>query len=216
MKQKKQNHITCILSDLGKVVADFDNELTVARFAQHTAQPPAFLRSVLFHADHGLQRPSEAGEFTTGDFRTAVRKACSLDPKLSDDDFDDIYANVFTPMTEVMTLWGRLRNKGITLSAVSNIDELRWEPLVMMGIPERFDHLILSYEEELLKPSEELMIRALDRSGAKAEESVFIDDKPENLVPAAKLRIRVHQYETYNGLLEFLETNGLGDLIYPN
>jgi len=208
--------IKCILSDLGKVVAEYDNELTVTRFTSWTAQPAVQVRSVLFNPHHGLHGAFEEGKFDPESFREAIRIACDLHPELDDETFDDIYANIFTPMTEVQTLWRRLRAKGITFTAVSNIDWIRWEPLVTMGLPNLFDHLILSCDEKLAKPSKELMVRALNKSGAKAETTLFIDDKPENLMPAAELGIRVHQYETYGGLLKFLEEQGLGAYLFAN
>ncbi len=197
--------IRCVLSDLGKVVVDFDNPKTTRRFAEHSSEPLAFIDSVLWSPNHGLYKPYEAGETTTEEFREAVRLACDLDPKMSDALFDDIYGDVFTHIEPVQHLWKRLREDvGMTLTAVSNIDEIRWKKLASMGIEQHFDHVVLSYVEKLAKPDRELMVRSLARSGHPADVSVFIDDKPDNLPPAVELGIRVHQYQNLDGLLAFM------------
>jgi HAD superfamily hydrolase (TIGR01509 family) len=209
--------VNCILSDIGKVVYDYDNGKTVRGFQAHSPHPAAYIDSVLFHPGHGLCNEFERGGMTTEDFRTAVRLALNLDEELHDDEFDHIYSDIFWPIDEVIVLWERIRRRrGPVITAVSNIDWLRLAPLEEMRYDEHFDHLILSCERKLAKPSEELMVQALDLSGVKAEEAVFIDDKPENLLPAKDIGIRTHCYQGFEGLKAFLTENGLAEYLQTN
>jgi HAD superfamily hydrolase (TIGR01509 family) len=78
-----------------------------------------------------------------------------------------------------------------------------------MGLLSGFDHLVMSWTEGLRKPSEELMVRALDRSGCAAEEALFVDDIEDNLRPAAKFGVATHHYVSFENLERNLETLGL-------
>lgn len=65
---------------------------------------------------------------------------------------------------------------------VDCMDALDFLPLMDGGI--------LSYEEKVVKPDEEIYLRLLRRYGLKAEETVFLDDTPGNVEAARALGIR--------------------------
>lgn len=201
--------IRAILSDLGNVVVYFDNERTVAALAALTGRDPSAVRKAAFLP--GLCTRYGRGDLDTGQFMRVVMARMNV-PKRempSDVEFGRAFAEVFTPNDDVIARWRLLRTAGLTLTAVSNIEPLRADELRRMGIFSLFDHLVLSYEEKLVKPSAELMVRALDRTACAAEEALFVDDVAENLVPAAALGIRTHQYCGVDALDQCLEDCGL-------
>jgi HAD superfamily hydrolase (TIGR01509 family) len=198
-----------ILSDLGNVVVHFDNERTVTALAALTGCAPAAVRKAAFLP--GLCTRYGRGDLDTGQFMRIVMARMNV-PKRdmpSEADFGRAFAEVFTPNDDVIARWRLLRAAGLTLTAVSNIEPLRADELRRMGIFSLFDHLVLSYEEKLVKPSAELMVRALDRSACAAEDALFVDDVEENLAPAAALGIRTHLYRSVGELDQFLEDCGL-------
>ena len=201
--------IRAILSDLGNVVVFFDNERTVTALASLTGCAPAAVRRAAFLP--GLCTRYGRGDLDTGQFMRVVMARMNV-PKRdmpSEADFGRAFAEVFTPNEDVIARWRLLRAAGLTLTAVSNIEPLRADELRRMGIFSLFDHLVLSYEEKLVKPSAELMVRALDRTACAAEEALFVDDVEENLAPAAALGIRTHLYRSVEELDQFLEECGL-------
>lgn len=201
--------ITTILSDLGNVVVYFDNEKAVAAFAAITGQPDDDVRHAFFGGRPSLVKRYCAGQLDSDEFRRVASRRLGLDFTLSEPVFFPAFCDVFKPNQPVIDLWDRLWRKRYTVTAVTNIEEMRHWWLEKKNYLQGFDHVVTSYEELLTKPSEEFLIRALDRSGAKAEESVFIDDLPENLPPAEKLGIKTHCYVDFRGLCDFLRSHGV-------
>jgi FMN phosphatase YigB (HAD superfamily) len=206
--------ITTILSDLGNVVVFFDNAKADAAIAALTGRTAAQVRKAVFRP-RGICRRYCRGDLSTSEFLRVICARLNV-PKRdmpSEDDLGAAFADVFTPNEPVIERWAALRKAGIALTAVSNIEELRRKQLDRMGILSLFDRLVMSYEERLVKPSEELMVRSLDRSGCAAEEALFVDDLAENLPPAAALGIRTHHFTGVDGLDAVLEDAGLAGLI---
>jgi FMN phosphatase YigB (HAD superfamily) len=205
--------ITTVLSDLGNVVVWFDNSKMYRAFASLSGKTAQEVEQVLFGQDPNgsyLVARYSSGQITTKQFRCAFFHRLGLCGAVGAHTvFETAFCDVFTPNQPVIDLWRQLRQRGLALTAVSNVEEIRYHWLCRMGIMSLFDHETLSFEEGLLKPSEEFMVRALDRSGAKAEETVFVDDIAANLEPAARLGILTHCYRDQAGLDRFLEQCGL-------
>lgn len=53
-----------------------------------------------------------------------------------------------------------------------------------------FDGGVVSYNEKLLKPEQEIYEKILDNYGLKSQETVFIDDMDENVEAAMRIGIR--------------------------
>ena len=71
-----------------------------------------------------------------------------------------------------------------------------------------FDHIVISGEERIGKPSPEIYRTALSRAGIEASDAVFIDDNEKNTRAAEALGIRGIVYENNEGLISALK--GLG------
>lgn len=59
-----------------------------------------------------------------------------------------------------------------------------------------FDHIIASCDVKLIKPDPKIYRLTLERLGCKAEESIFIDDRPVNVEAAENLGIHGVVYRT--------------------
>jgi len=205
--------ITTILSDLGNVVVHFDNNKMYQAFAQLSGRTPQEVERILF--GRGPDGSYLIARYSSGQINSKQFHCCFLHQlglcgsAAAHQAFETAFCDVFTPNVPVLDLWFRLRRQGITFTAVSNIEEIRYHWLERSGIMSLFDHRLLSYEEGLLKPSEEFLVRALDRSGAKAEETLFVDDIAANLRPAIKLGIVTHHYAGFSGLQACLRSLGL-------
>ncbi len=205
--------ITTILSDLGNVVVFFDNEKMYRTFAARSGLDPEQVKQALFGFEPGgsyLCARYSSGSIGTRRFRREFLGRLGLKDSLAARrDFERDFCDVFALNWPVAGLWQTLRRRGATLTAISNVEEIRYDWLCRMGVMDLFDHELVSFREKLLKPSEEFMIRALDRSGCAAEEAVFVDDVAVNLEPAAKLGIKTHCYRDFDGLAACLAALGL-------
>lgn len=66
-------------------------------------------------------------------------------------------------------------------------DNLRHALADVFNIAGAFDVIVGSAEEKVMKPDPAIYHRALERLGRESEESVFIDDRPENVAGAHAL-----------------------------
>ena len=197
--------ITTILSDLGNVVVLFDNERTINGLNQlrraplHGATMP--IDGILFDMKAGLWNLFDRGFVDTNNILGTILAAIGAGGvSLSREEmrkFAELaWKDIFKLNDPVVELWTKLRASGLVLTAVSNVDALRYDAVAEMGVAELFDHMVLSFKEKIIKQDGPgLFARALYRSGCMAEEAVFIDDRQDCLEFADKLGIRTFCYD---------------------
>jgi putative hydrolase of the HAD superfamily len=96
--------------------------------------------------------------------------------------------------------------KDFRLAVISNaMPSMDWI-FDKLGIRKYFDSIILSAFVKVEKPSEDIYNIALNRTKALIEESVFIDDKIENIEGAERLGIKgIHLNRDKQNLIELLK-----------
>lgn len=77
------------------------------------------------------------------------------------------------------------------------------------GFLDWFEGGIFSHEVGMKKPHPQLYTMILEKAGIRAEEAVFIDDKPECLVPAAELGMATILFESPQQLRQTLSNLGV-------
>lgn len=87
----------------------------------------------------------------------------------------------------VLALVDEAKAKGWQVAILSNVIEPTYNVLEAAGFYDKFDIIIASCKEGFAKPDIEIYKIALERLNAVASESVFIDDKQSNLIPAETL-----------------------------
>ena len=68
-----------------------------------------------------------------------------------------------------------------------------------------FDHIIASCDVKLIKPDPKIYQLTLERLGCRAEETIFIDDRPVNVRAAEKLGIQGIVFESKAQMFEALD-----------
>ncbi len=218
------DRVITILSDVGRVAVDFDNDRAARALSLHSRYDAAQIRYLLFHDRYSLCHPFERGLMGPEEFRARVRALLELDNRLTDADFDDAFSDIFTLIGPVVDLWQKLRRRGVPVFALSNVDPIRFqfvaERVSHDGVPFRslFDGFVLSFKEGVAKPDTEIFTRALDRAGSKAEDALFIDDIPAYVEVARGMGIRAHVQKPWDveGLIEFLAQNGLEEILWDH
>jgi putative hydrolase of the HAD superfamily len=85
---------------------------------------------------------------------------------------------------------------GVPLALLSNAPADVAEAVSGLAVCARFRHLIFSCELKTGKPDPECYQAALARLGARAQDVIFIDDRPENVAGAAALGLRSVRFTT--------------------
>ncbi len=88
---------------------------------------------------------------------------------------------------DILALVKEAKTTGLKVAILSNVIEPSYNAIKLAGYYDLFDEVIASCKIGYVKPEKEMYNIALGRLGVSAEESVFIDDKPACLAPAAQM-----------------------------
>lgn len=81
----------------------------------------------------------------------------------------------------------KLKNRGYRLGILSTQWPIYSEILIPREYHSLFDSLVISCTDKVRKPDPEAYQLILKRLGVKANQTILVDDKQENLIPAEKL-----------------------------
>ncbi len=178
--------IRCVISDLGKVIIFFDNNIFFDKIANYSSYSTEEIRE-LASAHFELVEFFDKGEITPQDFHTRVIQ--KLEARMNYDTFFSIYNDVFSLVPPVLQIMKKLK-RNYRLVLLSNTDVMRYG-FIKNKFPEIliFDEYVLSFEVGFMKPHPQIYKEALKKAGFPARECVFIDDREENIQAAAKLGI---------------------------
>jgi putative hydrolase of the HAD superfamily len=93
---------------------------------------------------------------------------------------------------------GQLRSAGYRTGILSNLPRPLGENLrTVPGFLEHFDHVTFSYELLSAKPEPPIYHHAIEGAGVAAEETLFLDDRPENIAGAKDVGMQAELFETW-------------------
>ncbi len=99
-------------------------------------------------------------------------------------DFTKAYVEIFTLNDGVADIIGQLHSQA-RLSVISNTDILHYEYILKTyPIMKLFERPTTSFQAHSLKPEQEIYLHALRQVGVPAENTLFIDDRTENIESA--------------------------------
>ncbi len=111
---------------------------------------------------------------------------------------------------EMLELHRRWKAQGVKTAILSNMGDSVLESILeRFAWIEEFDVLVWSYQHLLAKPELEIYQLVLHRLGTAPEETLFLDDKPENIEAARRLGIVGIQFSTPERLRLDMASAGL-------
>jgi len=199
--------IRAVISDLGRVVLWFDNNVFLRKLAERAGRPFEEVKAVV-HGDLGLIRRFDGGAVSPAEFHAHVTAAVGAD--MTYQEFYGIYNDIFTPNPPAIDVLARVRKAGYKTLLLSNTDPERFG-FVRRRFPDVlfFDRYVLSYELKLLKPDPAIYLAAAAKAGCRPEECVFIDDMEENVKSAVDTGLAGIQYRPETDLAGELKRLGL-------
>ncbi len=156
--------------------------MTLRRIHTATGVPYEALRPHLFGP---LEIEFDLGRMTPAAFFRAAERAAGI-PRLGDDIWIPAWRDIFTPVPDALSALGRLQ-PDVEPVLVSNTNALHWEGVlrVVPELPRLVPLRALSFEVGAAKPDPAHFHAALARAGARIEDALYADDRPE-LVEAAR------------------------------
>lgn len=188
--------INNIIFDFGGVIIDIDEKLTVNEFARLGVDDISKASSSEFIE---IVKKFEKGIFTPEVFRNKLRDF--LDISATDQEIDDAWnALLFDIPAERIEVIEKVK-KNYNIFLLSNSNEIHYDLYVRdlqlrfgyNEFAELFHQAYFSFDLHLSKPESEIYEFVMYQEGIKPEETLFIDDKPENIEAAKKLGFQTYQ-----------------------
>jgi HAD superfamily hydrolase (TIGR01509 family) len=196
-----------IISDMGRVVIWFDNDIFIRKLAATSTVPEDMIKEAA-HWNMDLLTAFDRGAISPGEFYRRVARA--VGSGIGEAEFYAIYNDIFRLNPPALDVLRKQKAAGKTLLLLSNTDVRRFGHIREM-YPEIliFDDYVLSFELGMVKPEPGIYLEAARRARCRLEECVFIDDMPENVEAAIKLGMAGIVYAPQTDLAAELEKLGL-------
>ena len=132
--------------------------------------------------------------------------------KLSGEPADNIYREFMSYVninSELVDLIVRLKEKYKIVLLSNALASWLHKILENNDLYRLFDHMVISGEEGIRKPSEQIYRLALSRAGIDARDAVFIDDNEKNTLAAESVGIHGIVYKDNENLISDLKALGI-------
>ena len=174
-----------IVFDLGGVMVDFDPKAyLVDRLCNAEIEEQVY--DLTFGSEAWKQL--DAGLVSRFDGNSAMLKnARAVGREFEVQGVLDDWLHILHPRRRMQELVRRLKNHGYCVYYLSNIPQDVLELFKERGVLDRFDGGVASCEVHINKPDPRIYKALLDKYQLKAGESIFIDDRLENVQTAFRL-----------------------------
>jgi glucose-1-phosphatase len=167
--------VNSVVFDVGRVLIDFSYDRF---FALLNARGGQIRDEADFSARVGLV-PYEHGHISNRQFLKQVNAL--LTRPFPEEELTAAWNDLFSPSPQMLACAARLKMY-CRVYLLSNTSELHWQHLKETYRLSHICHdLFASYEVGAMKPAAEIFIAAQQRFGLTPEETLFIDDKQENV-----------------------------------
>jgi HAD superfamily hydrolase (TIGR01509 family) len=182
-----------IVFDLGKVLVDFDYSIAGRRIAARSRKSAAEVQDFIDHSP--LLFRYETGTINRQQFYDEVCQATGYSGNI--DEFARYFADIFTPIPDMVALHQRLREQRIPTFIFSNTNDLAIDH-IRANFPffSNFDDYVLSYEHGAMKPSAPLYEVVEKVTGRNGSAILYLDDRPENAEAGVARGWQVIQHES--------------------
>ena len=198
-----------IIFDLGEVITDVHFKHTFEAFDTLAGKDTQSLYN--FHKQNKVFDDLETGKISPAEFRNLLRELFSINH--SDAEIDAAWNAMIgeTPLQKLQFV-SALRPKFKTF-ILSNTNQIHIDCVNLSlqksyqieSLHPFFDAVYFSHEIGVKKPDAEAYLYILDKHNLKASETVFIDDKEENIQAAEKLGIKTYWLTNKEDLYELLK-----------
>lgn len=128
-----------------------------------------------------------AGRVDQVEFETVLKRLTGIEALPKDFWWPDDLLYVRPRLKE---LCGVLKNSGLKVGVLSNMSEVSARAISEAGGYDGFDPLIISWSVGASKPDSKIYDLAVEKSGVKPEEILFIDDHESNLMYPQKIGMK--------------------------
>lgn len=180
-----------VVFDLGAVLVDWNPEDIATRFAQDERQKQQLLETIFYHQDW---KRLDLGEISLTEATANFAENSGLDIATIEKLMRFI-KNYLKAKPDSVTLLEEMHQKAYRVFCLSNICRELFDHIAgQNSFFALFEDAIVSAEVKLAKPDPEIFRYMLNRFGISAEETLFIDDMPDNVASAGQSGIHTIQF----------------------
>ena len=194
------------LFDIGNVICSFDFTSMLSRLQAQGNRREPLPRAAL----NEIKNAYESGQSTDEEFISAATLETGFEGDQGE--FIRIWCEIFTENEQMTGLIRTLAGQGHNLYLLSNTNRLHLDYL-QRTYPAfgYFSGGIYSHEVGIMKPDESIYRAALEHFSLNAQETLYIDDLPENINTGKQLKLKCHQYlsHSHHGLIAWLCAEGI-------
>lgn len=179
--------------DLGNVVLILNWDKALERYSELNKEEIDILRNKVFESeewlklDEGVILKEDAIKIMEATVPDKLKKYCS--------DIMENWTEGLIINNEIVELIKIIKQKGYNTYVLSNAPLDIDKYLKNKNLNTLFDGIVLSAFENLVKPNKEIYELILDRFKLDPKESIFIDDKLENVEAAKRAGIDAFQFD---------------------
>ncbi len=175
--------ISTIFFDLGKVLVDYDFGIAVRKIVERSELREEDLSQELYRT-YALLDEYECGRLETTEFFRLLKEEYRFEG--TPEELREIWCDVFTPLDEHIQM-ARILSQHYPTAIISNISEAH-----LTHLEARYDFFpvfrerFYSFQVGAMKPDPLIYQQALEGMGADRLESLFIDDREENILAVSQ------------------------------
>lgn len=183
-----------IIFDFGGIILTVKMKEIVKIFTDSKEEQEFLLNNVVNSPEWIEYGLIDTGYITKEDFINLVNDRTNNIHKDLVEDFINNYINHVYVDDKIIELIKNLKEQGYKIYLLSNTQKYSYEKFIK-DIEYLFDGITLSFKEHLLKPYNAIYERLIDKYNLVPEESLFIDDREDNISTANKYGIKGRKVE---------------------
>ena len=183
-----------IIFDFGGIILTVKMKEIVKIFTDSKEEQEFLLNNVVNSPEWIEYGLIDTGYITKEDFINLVNDRTNNIHKELVKDFINNYINHVYIDDKIIELIKDLKKQGYIIYLLSNTQKYSYEKFIK-DIEYLFDGITLSFKEHLLKPYNAIYERLIDKYNLVPEESLFIDDREDNISTANKYGIKGRKVE---------------------
>ncbi|GLU54642.1 HAD family hydrolase [Dyadobacter frigoris] len=206
----KNSRIKNIIFDLGDVILNIDVPLASSNFGKLSGREQHEILTLFKEKE--LFRLFETGLVDEDAFRNLIREVLEF-PDWSEEIIDTAWNSLLLDIPPSRIELIKELGKNYRLFLLSNTSSIHIKEVnkilhAASGIEkldDLFEKVYLSYEMGKMKPDPAIYLQVLEESDLVAEETLFLDDNPDNITAASKLGIDTILVQKPVTILDYLK-----------
>ena len=187
-----------VIFDIGNVILNFNVEKVLKKFTDNQEEQKFIMENIIKSPEWLEYALIDTGYISREEAIDIVSDRTNHTNDELIKNFWYNYNNYAFVNMEILDLIKELKSKGYNVYLLSNINSYTTENVARSGLFELVDGYILSYQVHQVKPYEGIYKTLLEKYNLTANECLFIDDNPNNIVTGNKLGILSKKVEPDN------------------